>query len=100
MGMGPAPLSEAPIMPFLFIRTTNSDFATLDDGAPYERPEDALAMGIASAVAIVGEDVLEGEGTAAVEICVENEDGEKVLRAVVATSVSRLTTTPAARPIS
>ena len=78
-------------MPFLHIRTCNSDFECVDDGAQYERAEDALTLGIDSAVSIVRDEVQQGRRTAAVEICVESESGEKVLRSVVAISVSALT---------
>lgn len=77
-------------MPLFFVRTCNSDFHCLDGGSQYERPEDALAMGIEAAVGIARDEIQRGVPTAAVEICVEREDGEKILRSVVALSISPL----------
>ena len=77
-------------MPLLFVRTCNSDFHYLDQGSEYERPEDALAMGIEGAVGIARDEIQRGSSTVAVEVCVERENGEKLLRSVVALSISPL----------
>ena len=83
-------------MPFLYIRTCNSDFHCVDDGADYARPEDALAAGVEGAVGIVSDEIKRGGNAAAVEICVEQEDGTRLLRSVVAISVSPLSVAPPA----
>ena len=77
-------------MPFLFIRTCNSDFSTIDEGAEYGSNEDALAMGVQSAVAIATDEIHRGEKTAAVDVCIEDQSGKAVLRTVIAISVSPL----------
>jgi hypothetical protein len=77
-------------MPRLFIHATNSTFKSSDEGAEYELPEAALALGIQSAVAILAEEINQGERNAAVEVSVEAEDGTQVLRSIVALSVSSL----------
>lgn len=86
-------------MPLFFIRTCNSEFESVDDGADYERAEDALSMGLESAVGIARDEIQDGATTAAVEISVEGEGGERVLRSVVAISISSLwVTAPALSP--
>lgn len=82
-------------MPFLFIRTCNSDFGGIDDGAEYGSPEDALAMGVRSAVGLAADEINAGERTAAVDVCIEDRSGQTVLRTVVAISVSPLIADPA-----
>lgn len=77
-------------MPLLFVRTCNSDFHCRDEGSQYESPEDALAMGIEGAVDIARDEIQKGASTVAVEVCVEREDGKKVLRSVVSLSISPL----------
>lgn len=47
-------------------------------------------MGIEAAVGIARDEIQNGVSTAAVEVCVEREDGKKVLRSVVALSISPL----------
>ena len=77
-------------MPRLFIHATNSKFQSLDEGADYDLPEAALALGVQGAVAILADEVRQGERNAAVEVSIEAEDGTQVLRSVVAISVSSL----------
>lgn len=77
-------------MPVLFVHTTNGEFHSRDDGAEYDRPEAALALGIRGAVALLADEVNHGERSAAVEISIEQADGTQVLRSVVALSVSPL----------
>ena len=80
-------------MPLLFIRARNSEFASCDDGAEYDQPEVALALGVQSAIAIIADEVNRGERSAAVEISIASEDGTQVLSSVVALSVSPLIAT-------
>ena len=77
-------------MPFLFIRTCDADFESVDDGAHYERAEDALAIGIEGAVGIARDEIQKGARTSAVEIRIEGADGAPVLRSVVAISIASL----------
>ena len=80
-------------MPLLFIRATNSEFQSTDDGAEYERPEEAMASGVRGAVAILAAEIDRGERSAAVEVSVRHEDGTPILRSIVAVSVSPLLAT-------
>lgn len=77
-------------MPFLFIRTCNSDYGAIDEGGEYGSNEDALQMGVQSGVAIATDEIHRGERTAAVEVCVEDQGGKTVLRTVVTIAVSPL----------
>jgi hypothetical protein len=77
-------------MSLLFIHTHNSSFHACDDGAEYDQPEMALAMGLRSALALIVEEVNQGKTSAAVEISVKQADGIQLLRSVVAISVSSL----------
>ena len=77
-------------MPQLFIHATNGQFRSCDEGAEYDRPEAALALGVQGAIAIIADEVKGGERSAAVEISIEGEDGTQLLRSVVAISVSPL----------
>jgi hypothetical protein len=77
-------------MPRLFIRATDSRFHSSDEGAEYDLPEAALALGIQGAVAILSDEIKQGERNAAVEVSIEAEDGTQVLRSIVAISVSSL----------
>ena len=77
-------------MPRLFIHATNSTFQSTDEGADYDLPEAALALGIQDAVAILSDVVKQGEHNAAVEVSIEAEDGTQVLRSIVAISVASL----------
>ena len=77
-------------MPQLFIHVTNGKFRSRDEGADYDDPTAALALGVRSAFAIAAEEVARGERSAAVDICIEQEDGTLVLRSVVAVSISPL----------
>ncbi len=77
-------------MPVLFIHVTNSRFRANDEGANYDRPEDALALGVQSALALLADEINGGEPNAAVDVSVNGEDGAQILRSVVAVSVSAL----------
>ena len=77
-------------MPRLFIHATNSKFHSVDEGADYNLPEAALALGIQGAVTILFDELEQGERNAAVEVRIETEDGTPVLRSVVSISVSSL----------
>lgn len=79
-------------MPLLFIRATNSEFHSRDDGAEYDRPETALALGVQSAVAIAADEIDKGHCSAAIEVVVERDNGSPVLRSVVSISVAPLMT--------
>ena len=81
----------------LFIHATNGQFQSHDEGAEYDRPEAALALGVRSAIAIIADEINGGERSAAVEVSIEGEDGTQLLRSVVAVSVSPLVHA-AARP--
>lgn len=74
----------------LFIHAIDSTFHSRDEGAEYHRPEDALAFGVGSAMALMAEEINRGKNSAAVEISVRREDGTSVLRSVVSVSVARL----------
>ena len=74
----------------LFIHATNSSFRSSDQGAQYERPEDALAFGVRSAVAMLADEISQGEHSAAVEISVRREDGTQMLRSIVSVAVAKL----------
>lgn len=77
-------------MPRLFIHVTNSRFHSFDEGAEYDLPETALALGVQGAVVILSDEVKQGERNAAVEVSIEAEDGTQVLRSIVAISVASL----------
>jgi hypothetical protein len=77
-------------MPFLFIRLCNSHFGSVDEGAEYVSKEAAMSAGVRGAVAIAGDEVFGGERAAAVDICIEDQNGKTVLRSVVAILVSPL----------
>ena len=80
-------------MPLLFIHARNSEFASCDDGAEYDHPEAALASGVKGAIAILADEVNQGERSAAIEISIASEDGTQVLSSVVALSVSPMIAT-------
>ncbi len=75
-------------MPNLFIHVVNSEYASRDDGDDYTRPEDALAVGIRSATALVLDEINKGSANAAVEVRIEREDGFPLLRSLVSLSVT------------
>ncbi len=77
-------------MPNYSIRTTNSVFVADDDDAIFDRPHDALASGVHSAIQLTGDAIAAGKRCSAVEVCVCGEDGATLLRSVVALSVSPL----------
>ena len=81
-----------PLMPLLFIKTLNSTFQSRDDGIDYDRPEDALAAGVNGALEIARDELQGGRQSAAVDVCIEQEDGKVVLHSVVAISISPLLT--------
>ena len=85
-------------MPQLIIHATNGQFRFRDEGAEYDRPEAALALGIQGAIAIIADEVNGGERSAAVEISIEGEDGTQLLCSVVAVSVSPLVPAGMKRP--
>ena len=75
-------------MPLFFIHCRNSEFYSCDEGADYDHPEAALASGVRGAIAIIANEVGQGERSSAVEISVKREDGTEALCSVVAFSVS------------
>lgn len=77
-------------MALLFIHATNTEFRSCDEGAEYEKPADALAVGIRGAVAMLAGELEQGRRSAAIEISVERADGTPMLRSVVSLSVSPL----------
>lgn len=77
-------------MPIFFISTTNATFRSSDEGADYDLPEAALAVGVQGAVAILLDEIQQGERNMAVEVSIEAEDGTQVLRSIVAISVASL----------
>ena len=77
-------------MTLLFIHATNSRFFSCDEGAKYDRPADALAAGVRGAVALLAEEINQGERSAAIEISIQLEDGTQLLRSVVSVCVSSL----------
>ena len=77
-------------MPNFSIRLVNSTFESHDNGADYERAEDALDVGIHSALRIIQEEIGGDRHAAAVDVYVEDKDRACVLRSVVALSVSSL----------
>ena len=87
-------------MPFFIVRATDSQLQASDDGAEYPRPEAALASGVASAIALAAEEIAAGAQNVAVEVSVEGEDGTKVLRSVVAVSVSSLAVVTTSDPFA
>ena len=88
------------MMPQLFIHTVSSTLACRDDGADYARPEDAMAVGVKSAIEIIEDEIVqEGRTSTAVEVCIEQEDGTVALRTVVAISVTPLLTGPVHDPV-
>ncbi len=82
-------------MPLLFVHATNSTFFSCDEGSEYDQPADALAAGVRSAVALLADEVNQGERSAAIEISIQLEDGTQLLRSVVSVSVSPLLPVPA-----
>ena len=82
-------------MALLFIHATNSEFRASDEGAEYEKPADALAVGVRGAVAMLAAEIEQGRRSAAIEISVALTDGTPMLRSVVSLSVSPLLPVPA-----
>ncbi|WP_458097838.1 DUF6894 family protein [Roseomonas sp. WA12] len=85
-------------MPLLFIHAHDAEFASHDEGAEYDQPETAMAVGVDGAIAFLAGEISRGERNAAVEVSVERADGTQVLRSIVAVSVSPLL--PMTRPPS
>ena len=83
-------------MPQFFIQATNSTFRSRDEGADYDHPDVALALGVRGAVALLTDEIIRGKRNAAVEISIEKADGTQVLRSIVAVSVSDML--PAVHP--
>jgi len=77
-------------MPLLFTHLTNLSFNSLDTGVEYEAPEDALALGVHSAVMIAADEIRHAERTAAVEVCIKQADGTALLRSIVTIAVAPL----------
>ena len=77
-------------MLLLFIHAQDAAFHSCDEGAEYENPAVALALGIQGALAIVAEEINQGERNSAVEISIRRADGTQILRSMVALSVSPL----------
>jgi hypothetical protein len=77
-------------MPVLFIHVTNSRFCAQDDGANYDRPEDALASGVRGALGLLTDEINGGEPNAAIDVGICGEDGKQILRSIVSISVSAL----------
>ena len=77
-------------MPKLSIHVVNSTFTSNDDGAEYPTAEDAMGVGIRSALKIIADEVDAGSRSAAVDVCVRAEDDTAVLRSIVAVSVAPL----------
>lgn len=83
-------------MPLFFIHARNAQFQSQDEGAEYDHPQAALASGILGAMALITDEVNQGERSAAVEVSIQQKDGTEVLCSVVAVSVSPMMLT--ARP--
>lgn len=81
-------------MPFLYIRTCNSEIVARDEGCDYETNEAAMAQGVQSALGIVTDEILMGERSAAVDVCVEDQNGKTLLRTIVAVSTSLMMIDP------
>lgn len=77
-------------MPLLFIHITDSEFFSYDEGVEYDQPADALAAGVRGAVALLADEINQGDCSAAIEISVQLKDGTQLLRSVVSVSVSPL----------
>lgn len=77
-------------MPFLYIHIRNSAFCARDDGAQFDSPEAALALGVQGALDMVAGEIDQGRQSAAIVVNIEEEDGTRLLSSVVAVSVSSL----------
>ena len=82
-------------MPFLFIHVRNSDYCARDDGAEFDTPEAALALGVQGALAMASNEIGQGRHSTAIMVNVEQEDGTRLFTSVVAISVSSLMVTEA-----
>ena len=78
-------------MPHLFIHLRNSDYCARDEGAEFDTPEAALALGVQGALGVAADEIGRGSQNAAVLVNVEQEDGTRLLTSVVVVSVSPLT---------
>lgn len=75
------------------IRTINSVLHA--EGATEQpRAEEAMMVGVKGAASIALEEVTKGGNAAAVEVSIENEAGELLLRSAVSVAVAPLTTNP------
>ena len=81
-------------MPRLFIHVLNARFESRDDGADYDNAEEAMAAGVRSALGIIGDEIDGGQPNAAVDVCIQQEDGTALLRSVVVLSVAPLMAEP------
>jgi hypothetical protein len=77
-------------MSALFIHVHNSKCHSRDEGGEYESPQAALAIGVRGAIAILSEEIIEGEISSAAEVSVRSANGLQILRSVVALSISPL----------
>ena len=77
-------------MPLLFIHTRNSDYCARDDGAEFDTPQAALALGVQGALDLAASEIGQGRQSTAIVVNVEQEDGTRLLTSVVAVSVSPL----------
>jgi hypothetical protein len=82
-------------MSIYYVYATNSYYRSSAQAKEYDGPAAALEAGVASAIAIVSEEIRTGRSNAAVEVSVADLDNNVVLRSVVNLSVSNLMTAPA-----
>ncbi len=80
-------------MTLFFVHLRNAEFHSCDEGAEYDRAEDALSAGVRSAVALLADEIGRGERSAAIEVSIQRENGTELLRSVVVISVSSLLST-------
>ncbi|MDX7953817.1 hypothetical protein P7D22_21880 [Lichenihabitans sp. Uapishka_5] len=77
-------------MPMLFIHLRNSEYSARDEVAEFNTPEAARAVGVKGALSMATDEIGQGRRSTAVVVDVEQEDGTRLLTAVVAVSVSPL----------
>jgi hypothetical protein len=83
-------------MSIYYVYATNSSYRSTAPAKDYDGPAAALEAGVASAFAIVSDEIRAGQSNAAVEVSVADLDNTVVLRSVVALSVSCLLNPPVA----
>ena len=69
-------------MQLLFIHATDAVSTSCDEGANYNSPEDALAVGVRGAVEILADDIKRGAHYATIEIGIKRGDGSQILRSL------------------